>query len=42
MKFTILSTSFGDQICRKIEFENVNYIQTLNACKSGKHGRINY
>lgn len=36
MKFTILSTSFGDQICRKIEFENVNYIQTLNACKSGK------
>ena len=36
MKFTILSTSFGDQICRKIEFENVNYIQTLNACKSGE------
>ena len=36
MKFTILSTSFGDQICRKIEFENVNYIQTLNACKIGE------
>ena len=36
MKFTILSTSFGDQICRKIEFENVNYIQTLNACKRGE------
>lgn len=36
MKFTILSTSFGDQICRKIEFENINYIQVLNACKSGE------
>ena len=36
MKFTILSTSFGDQICRKIEFENVNYTQTLNACKIGE------
>ena len=36
MKFTILSTSFGDQICRKIEFENINYIQKLNACKSGE------
>ncbi len=36
MKFTILSTSFGEQICRKIQFENVNYTQTLNACKSGE------
>lgn len=36
MKFTILSTSFGDQICRKIEFENINYIQNINACKIGE------
>jgi len=36
MKFTILSTSFGERICRKIEFENIKFIQTLNACKSGE------
>lgn len=36
MKITILSTSFGDQICRKIEFENINYIQNINACKIGE------
>lgn len=36
MSFSIISTNFTPDICRKVEFENIKYIQLFNACKTGE------
>ena len=35
MSFSIISTNFTPDICRKVEFENIRYIQIFKACKRG-------
>ena len=36
MSFSIISTNFTPDICRKVEFENFKYIQLFKACKRGE------
>lgn len=36
MSFSIISTNFTPDICRKVEFENLKYIQLFKACKRGE------
>ena len=36
MSFSIISTNFTPDICRKVEFENLKYSQLFMACKRGE------